>query len=90
MKRLVKTEFYKLCKADHTLLIALLFLYPVMWSVLAYRNEIVLVENGHSMFSWILIQLFSMEKSFILFRGFKPVSYNIQIAFIIMVPYINQ
>ena len=42
MKRLVKTEFYKLCKADHTLLIALLFLYPVMWSVLAYRNEIVL------------------------------------------------
>lgn len=66
MKRLVKTEFYKLCKADHTLLIALLFLYPVMWSVLAYRNEIVLVENGHSMFSWILIQLFSMEKSFIL------------------------
>lgn len=66
MKQLIKTEFYKLYKADHTLLIALLFLYPVMWSVLAYRNEIVLVENGHSMLSWILIQLFSMEKSFIL------------------------
>lgn len=66
MKRLIKTEFYKLCKADHILLIALLFLYPVMWSVLAYRNEIVLVENGHSMLSWVLLQLFSMEKSFVL------------------------
>lgn len=66
MKRLIKTEFYKLYKADHFLLIALLFLYPVMWSVLVYRNEIVLVENGHSMLSWILIQLFSMEKTFIL------------------------
>ena len=66
MKRLIKTEFYKLYKADHFLLIALLFLYPVMWSVLVYRNEIVLIENGHSMLSWILIQLFSMEKTFIL------------------------
>lgn len=66
MKRLIKTEFYKLCKADHILLIALLFLYPAMWSVLAYRNEIVLVENGHSMLSWVLLQLFSMEKSFVL------------------------
>lgn len=66
MKRLVKTEFYKLCKSDHILLIALLLLYPVMWSILACRNEIVLVENGHSMLSWVLIQLFSMEKSFIL------------------------
>lgn len=66
MKRLVKIEFYKLCKADHILLIALLFLYPIMWSVLVYRNEIVLIENGHSMLSWILIQLFSMEKTFVL------------------------
>lgn len=66
MKRLIKTEFYKLCKADHFLLIALLFLYPIMWSVLVYRNEVVLSENGHSMLSWILIQLFSMEKTFIL------------------------
>lgn len=66
MKRLIKTEFYKLYKADHFLLVALLFLYPIMWSILAYRNEIVLIENGHSMLSWILIQLFSMEKTFIL------------------------
>ena len=66
MKRLIKTEFYKLYKADHFLLVALLFLYPIMWSILAYRDEIVLIENGHSMLSWILIQLFSMEKTFIL------------------------
>lgn len=65
MRRLVKTEFFKLYKADHILLVALLFLYPIMWSILAYRNEIVLIENGHSMLSWVLIQLFSMEKSFV-------------------------
>jgi hypothetical protein len=66
MKQLVKTEFYKLCKADHTLMLALLLLYPVMWSVLVYRDEVILLENGHSMLSWILIQLFSIEKPFVL------------------------
>ncbi len=66
MKRLVKTEFYKLCKADHALFIVLLFFYPVLWSVLAYRGQIILVDNGNSMLSWILKMLLNMDKMFLI------------------------
>lgn len=66
MWRMMKIELFKLIKTNNLLLIALLFLYPVMWSVLAFRNEVVLIENGHSMISWILGCLFILEKPFII------------------------
>ena len=66
MKRITIIELFKLRKLNNLLIIALLFLYPIMWSVLAYRGEVVLVVNGHSMISWILACLFILEKPFII------------------------
>jgi len=66
MKRITIIELFKLRKLNNFLIIALLFLYPIMWSVLAYRGEVVLVVNGHSMISWILACLFILEKPFII------------------------
>lgn len=57
-------------KLDHLLLITLLFLYPVMWSVLVFRKEVSMVENGHSMLSWILGMLFVMDKQFVILLAF--------------------
>jgi len=70
MKRIAIIELFKLRKLNNLLIIALLFLYPVMWSVLAYRGEVVLIVNGHSMISWILACLFILEKPFIIIFAF--------------------
>lgn len=57
-------------KLDHVLLITLLLLYPIMWSVLVFRKEVSMVENGHSMLSWILGMFFVMDKQFVLLLAF--------------------
>lgn len=73
LKRLIKCEIYKMKKMDHILLTALLFLYPIMWSVLVFRDEVSMVENGHSMLSWILGMIFVMDKQFVLLMAFALV-----------------
>lgn len=70
LKKLIKCEIYKMKKMDNVLLITLLFLYPIMWSVLVFRNEVSMVENGHSMLSWILGMIFVMDKQFVIMMAF--------------------